>query len=185
MIPMLLCALVAAIVAAPLPEGGGRWPSPATRCEDMSAALHIATALRPIVVDMCRRAPTFRHQVARLASAPALDVTVERAPIPRTATWQAQTAMTRVAGHLRSADVLVPTGQELLVVEMLAHEFEHILEQLDGVDLKRWAGRAGVYRLGASSHDGPFETERARQVGRLVAGEYAAAAAEITAFKVQ
>ena len=33
--------------------------------------------------------------------------------------------------------------------------------------------------------EGPIETERARQVGRLVAGEYAAAAAEITALKVR
>jgi hypothetical protein len=151
----------------------------------MASALHIATAVRPIVADMCRRAPTFRQQVARLANEPDLTVTVERAAFQRSGSLRAQTAMRRVGGHLRSADVLVPADHELVVVEMVAHEFEHIVEQLDGVDLRRWAGRSGVYQLGATGQDGPFETERARQVGRLVAGEYAAATAEITAFKVR
>jgi hypothetical protein len=151
----------------------------------MASALHIATPVRPIVADMCRRAPTFRQQVARLAKEPELTVTVERAAFRRTGALRAQTSMTRVGGVLRSADVQVPADHELVVVEMVAHEFEHILEQLDGVDLRRWAGRSGVYQVGTTAPDGPFETERARQVGRLVAGEYAAATAEITAFKVR
>ena len=43
------------------------------------------------------------------------------------------------------------------LTELIAHEFEHVLEQLDGVDLKALA-RAGEARRLA---DGAFETERA------------------------
>ena len=93
--------------------------------------------------------------------------------------------MTRLDGQLRTAIVEVPVGDPMAVVELLAHEFEHIVEQLDGVDLASWAGRSGVRRVGGSDRDGAFETERARQIGRRVAGEYLAADAELTAFKAR
>jgi hypothetical protein len=94
---------------------------------------------------------------------------------------RARTSITRVDGELRAAAVRVNAGDGLAVVELVAHEFEHILEQLDGVVLSAWAGRSGVYRVGGDATDGPFETERARQIGRRVAGEFAAATAETTA----
>jgi hypothetical protein len=163
------------------PPGAAADPvSPAARCEDLAGGLQIAPWLQPIVVDVCRRSPTFRRQVARLADVDGLTVTVHRLmlPSPSTALW-------RVGGLVRSADVQVPSGDARMMAELLAHEFEHILEQLDGVDLKRWVGRSGVRRVGADREGSPIETERAQQVGRLVAGQYAAAAAELTAFKVR
>ena len=66
----------------------------------------------------------------------------------------------------------MPAGDARLVAELIAHEFEHILEQLDGVDLNRWVGHSGVRRVGGNREGSPIETERACQVGRLVAGEY-------------
>ena len=175
-------------VALGAPPGAAADPvSPAARCEDLAGGLQIAPWLQPIVVDVCRRSPTFRRQMARLADADGLTVTVHRLmlPPPSTALWRAQTLITRVGGLVRSADVQVPSGDARMMAELLAHEFEHILEQLDGVDLKRWVGRSGVRRVGADREGSPIETERAQQVGRLVAGQYAAAAAEITAFKVR
>jgi hypothetical protein len=52
--------------------------------------------------------------------------------------------------------------------ELIAHEFEHIVEQLEGVNLRRLAYErsAGVYVLG---HD--YETDRAHRVGLQVARE--------------
>jgi len=136
--------------------------------------------LHDVVADLCRRSPTFRRQVARLADADGLTVTVRLGAFQPTSSWRAQTVITQVGGHVRSADVQVPAGDGRLVAELIAHEFEHILEQLDGVDLKRWVGSSGVRRVGAPE-TGPIETERANQVGRLVAGEYAGAGAELTA----
>ena len=173
--------MVGVALGAP-PEAAADPVSPAARCEDLAGGLQITPWLQPIVADVCRRSPTFRRQVARLAHVDGLTVTVHRLmlPQPATALWRAQTLITRVGGQVRSADVQVPSGDARTMAELLAHEFEHILEQLDGVDLKRWVGSSGVRRVGAPE-TGPIETERANQVGRLVAGEYAGAAAELTA----
>jgi hypothetical protein len=186
-IPIMISALVFASAAAggPRPDMLGAWTAPSTRCETLAEGLRIAPALRPVVVDMCRRAPTFRRQVARIARQSGLEVTIAPGLFPATGRTRARTAMTRVEGLLRTASIEVPTGDSLLVVELVAHEFEHVLEQLDGVDLAHWVGRSGVYRLGGGDRDGPFETERARRVGRLVASEYAAEHAELTALKVR
>ncbi len=53
-------------------------------------------------------------------------------------------------------------------VELIAHEFEHIIEQLEGVKLRRLANdpSAGVHDLRYA-----YETERAYKVGRQVARE--------------
>ena len=54
------------------------------------------------------------------------------------------------------------------VEEWIGHEFEHVLEQLDGLRLEEMAdGRGNVWR----SSDNMFETERAIRAGRAVAGE--------------
>jgi hypothetical protein len=186
-VPALASALVFAVAGGPEAGSAGGWRSPATRCEVMAGSLRVAPPLRGVVVDLCRRSPTFRRQVARLTDADGLTVTVTRLVMPPASTslWRAQTLITRVGGLVRSADVQVPAGDARLVAELIAHEFEHILEQLDGVELKRWVGRSGVRRVGADREGSPIETERARRVGRLVANEYAAGAAEITALKVR
>jgi hypothetical protein len=171
---LLLTGLVFAVGAGTAPTAG--WQSPAMRCQAHARTLRIAPALRPLVADLCRRAPTFRRQVIRLAAEPGITLTVEQKPFPATTTCRAQTAMTRVGGRLRSADVAIRPGDPHLVAELLGHEFEHVLEQLDGVDLARWVGRSGVYRVGADTNGAPIETARAQEVGRLVAREYAAAA---------
>ncbi len=51
--------------------------------------------------------------------------------------------------------------------ELLGHEFEHLIEQLDGVDLSAMARGGEARRL----TDGAFETERAIAAGQQVAGE--------------
>lgn len=184
-IPVLAGAIVFAVAGGPEAAPAGGWRSPAARCEVMTGSFRIAPQLRDLVVELCRRSPTFRRQVARLTSADGLTVTVQQVVFPSTAAWRARAAMQRVDGQLRAADVRVDTRGARQVAELMGHEFEHILEQLDGVDLKRWVGHSGVHRVGPDREDAPYETERARQVGRLVAGEYAAGAPEITAFKVR
>lgn len=53
--------------------------------------------------------------------------------------------------------------------ELIAHEIEHIIEQLDGIDLGARATlpATGVRRCA----DGAFETMRAIRTGLAVAGE--------------
>ena len=55
------------------------------------------------------------------------------------------------------------------VVELLAHEFEHVVEQIEGVNLRRLARRrdSGVRMVGP----GRFETDRAYRAGLEAAAE--------------
>jgi len=81
-------------------------------------------------------------------------------------------------GHARSrlerdqgglnAVVQIELRAPALYVEFIAHELEHVLEQLDGTDLARLA-RQGLD--GVVEGEGAYETARARSVGRLVARE--------------
>ena len=184
----MLAVLIAAATlgAAPTrPDLPGAWMSPPARCEIAAEGLRVEPALRPVVVDMCRRSPTFRRQVIRLARQPGLEVRLQAGQFSTFGTVRARTTLTRVDGQLRAAIVVVPAGTSVVQAELVAHEFEHIVEQLDGVNLADWAGRSGVYRVGSNGREGPFETERARQIGRAVAGEFAAATSAITALRVR
>ena len=86
---------------------------------------------------------------------------------PLTGGPRARTQITQVAGKRLLATVEInPLGD---FMELLAHELEHIIEQLDGVDL---AARSTVARSGVwGCMDGTFETSRAVRVGTLVANE--------------
>jgi hypothetical protein len=181
MLPAVVVALGVVASAGSLLSPADAAPPAAAiaRCESLAGRLGVAPKLKPVVADMCRRAPTFRRQVVRLAAQTALVVTVEPGLFPADGRVRAATAIARIDGGLRRAEVLVPSGDSLAVAELIGHEFEHILEQLDGVDLASWVGHSGVHRVGGHD-DGPIETERARQVGRLVASEYAAAGAGTT-----
>jgi hypothetical protein len=159
-------------------------PAAVARCEAITVGWQIAPGLQHVVVEMCRRAPTFRRQVARVAQEPDLVVAIQPGRLLAGGRVRASTEITKVDGQVRSAEVRVRDGDSVLLVELIGHELEHILEQLDGVDLAKWVGHSGVYRVGGDDRGGPIETARARQVGRLVAGEYVAAGAETTALRV-
>ena len=116
---------------------------------------------------MLRWSPTFRRQCARIAAAPQLQVSV----VPSIVPGDSDRTLTRLAFNRNgSVQARVTVGPERNPVESLAHEFEHILEQLDGVDLVSMAHRraTGVYATPGGER---FETERALAAGRQVARE--------------
>ena len=128
--------------------------------------LRVPAGHQTAIVQMLERSPMFRRQCLRLAGAPRLAVVV-RMLHPVTGGPRARTQITQVEGNRLLATVEInPLGD---FMELLAHELEHIIEQLDGVDL---AARSTVARSGVwSCMDGTFETSRAVRVGTLVANE--------------
>src|SRR4029077_17928611 len=106
-----------------------------------------------------RQSPTFRRQSARLAEHPDVIVRLEIAKAVQD-TRGARSAVTRLNGELTAA-VEIELRKPELYVEHIAHELEHVLEQIDGTDLARLArqGLDGVMNFGGS-----FETARARAV---------------------
>jgi hypothetical protein len=124
--------------------------------------------VRGVAAAMLRASPTFRRQCARLASAPDLIVTVYNTQMPGSRPYVASTRIYRRADGRLAADVHIAPGGDR--EELLAHEFEHIIEQLDGIDLVALAKRpgTGVHVVPNASE---FETDRAVTIGRQVASE--------------
>lgn len=117
---------------------------------------------------MLRGSATFRRQCARLAAAHQLQITVAPALMPGARPDQAITRITFGPAGSIQADVTIGTMGDPF--ELVPHEFEHILEQLDGVDLVSMASRPDTGVRGRQDGE-PFETERAIAVGRQVARE--------------
>lgn len=120
--------------------------------------------LRVLVTQLVDGSPTFRSQWHALVSSPRLRLGVKFTVKP--GTDRARSFVRRYEYGLIVAEVELPYGED---VELLAHEFEHVREQLEGVNLRRIAQdrTAGVRDLGYG-----YETDRAYDVGRRVASEW-------------
>jgi hypothetical protein len=117
---------------------------------------------------MADHSPTFEAQLSRIATEPGVEVHV--AIVPRVMGARARTRMVRDPEGLTA---WVEVSRLDNVVELLAHEIEHVIEQIERVDLARRARMAesGIYSV---SLDGmAFETVRAARAGVTVAREVA------------
>lgn len=122
---------------------------------------------------MWRSSPTFRRQCRRLAAADRLPIRVILDDQPRrSGSVDAHTVFTSRRGGLVSADVYLKPSADYLkprsdAPRLIAHEMEHIIEQLDDVDLQAQAGNGTVWK----DREGAFETQRAIEAGRQVERE--------------
>jgi hypothetical protein len=119
-----------------------------------------------LILWMLRSSPTFRRQCARLAQG-AVTISISFTFDPNVTHSYAQTTISR-QGKLRAQVRL--RGANPRAAEHLAHEFEHILESLDDVDL-RLAVAERVHGARTVTDALAFETSRAIAVGRIVADE--------------
>jgi hypothetical protein len=157
------------LTPATLPPADARQPSPSTTCDapafTLPASIAIHSGLAPFVRHALAYSPRFRQQCRVLAATPYLKATITlgvRQPgIPN----RARTLVHRDHSGTIVADIVIKNPSD--VTELLAHELEHVIEQLDGVDLHRAAKKGQAHRLS----DGAFETARAISAGQQVAGE--------------
>ena len=124
--------------------------------------------LRPLLNELWSRSVTFRAQCRRLAGAGAV-VMLYGASAKETP-WNAESRIGVLSNGRVTARVRVRTGRES--VEVIAHELEHVLERIDGVQLALDAARPGS---GTTLAGGAFETRRATDAGRRAAKEVKAA----------
>jgi hypothetical protein len=129
------------------------------------ANIVVPIGLQGLLRRMWQRSPTFRRQCARIASVGEVNVRIRW----RSSTGDAACAKTTVRPHAKGLEADVRLGCPERIVELLAHEIEHIIEQLEGVRLADMARR--VPSLVRAMADGSFETRRAIDVGRAVAAE--------------
>jgi hypothetical protein len=117
--------------------------------------------------EMWVRSPTFRRQCARLERAAGGRITIE-VRNQGSFVFRAATNIQPEPGGRWHANVALFLFTD--IVELIAHELEHIIEQLDGIDLMRLQqqGISGV----TSGHE-HYETTRAAATGKRVALEFA------------
>jgi hypothetical protein len=133
--------------------------------------LVVASTLRPVIDMMWQTSQTFKAQCARLRQTPSLLVRIFLGNQSQVGA-RGRVVFVQSEGEVVRAEVLVCHDLRSLaeLVEVLAHELEHVIEQLDGVQLTSDSTH-GVHRTAS----GAFETARARHVGQKVSGEVDAA----------
>ena len=175
---MVLVALGAASSSAqssassPVPAGAIARPDP-RRCPASAAAavrlpegIQVSDDLRPRLHEMLEKSATFRSQCRRIGEWRQLYVRVRLDARITGRTYRAVTRICRQpSGALVAAIDIAAYGDP---TEWVAHEFEHLIEQLDGVNLRDLERRRqGAWKSGNQM----FETERAIRVGRRVSRE--------------
>jgi hypothetical protein len=161
------------LIAAPIAETGAQ----AESCGAPLDALRMDGGLRRVVHEIWHRSPTVRAQLARIAGERELVVSFGYCGTSCPSGVNAQTQIASENGRARRADVQIPIVSRSAAAELIAHELEHILEQLDGVKLRELAKSSGASGHGVRNARGShYETERARQVGLKAAAEYNAEA---------
>jgi hypothetical protein len=136
----------------------------------LAGNLEVTPLYETVVATMLERSPTFRRQCARIAQATHLTVELrnEARAARSTAAW---TTIVR-RPHDRRLHAIIRLTPSVSSVELIAHEIEHVIEQLDGVNLRHKASlRASGVQVCACGDDQMFETRRAIAVGRQVARE--------------
>jgi hypothetical protein len=146
--------------------------TPETSARGASATLPLdllaPAEVHRLAEQMWHKSPTFRRQATRLAAAPGLRIAIRQGQRRSVGTTRAETTCYRERGLLARAEMWIPIGPD--AIELLAHELEHIIEQLDEVDLPALQKHAGS-GVHAGPVPGQFETIRAMTVGQLVAKE--------------
>lgn len=134
--------------------------------------LLVPDVYRPLLQSMLRQSPTFARQCARIANSPQLTVTVEFATISGSRAAPPARAHARIMRHGARLNATIVIAQTTDVVELVAHEIEHVIEQLDGVNLpsKAQVPESGVRAIDRDA--GVFETIRAHRIGLRVAEEH-------------
>jgi hypothetical protein len=119
------------------------------------------------IAAMLQSSPTFRHQYERILGASRLIITARIEPTLVHREFCARSMIRRYNSGLLIVSIEIgPGGRQ---AEWIAHEFEHVIEQLDGVRLPALVGRraSGIWY----SSPNMIETTRATRAGRIVLEE--------------
>jgi hypothetical protein len=165
-------AIVAAVLRMPATSFAWATQSGSDQAatEGLPTNIRPGSLLEPIARDVFALSPTFRAQCQRIGEA--RYVRIELHPISKSH-WlccaAARTNIHRYAAGAIVAIVEIPVPLPISdYAALLGHEFEHVLEQIDRVDLATMArARSGAWRL----EGGSYETRRALDVGQIVASE--------------
>lgn len=140
--------------------------------QTLPANVDVPRHLEPTLRRMYGRSPTFRTQCERIARARDLQVRM-RIDHSIPTRCRAFTIIRRQGYEIR-AEIHLPINADL--PELVAHELEHVIEQIEGLNLRKLSRikGAGVYEIDREL----FESDRAQAAGRVVAAEASRRAAD-------
>lgn len=145
-------------------------PARALACTVLPASIQVDELFASIVDDLLASSPTFARQCERIEAAGIVRISIRALPKGEESCCRARTTIRRYPSGAMIAWIEIPTPRRWLEnAELLGHEFEHVLEQIDLVDLTGPGDQGGGARLS----DGAYETARARRAGEAVALEAA------------
>lgn len=156
-----ICLVLYGAVILAEPERASQQCSRESLPANIEVSGHLARALQHIH----DRSPTFRTQCERVGAARHLRVRIRlNSNIP--SLCRAYTVVRRT-GRLLDAEMHLPFGNDR--IELVAHEFEHLLEQIEGLNMRRLSRvrGSGVREVQREM----FESDRATAAGRVVAAE--------------
>ena len=135
--------------------------------------IRAAFPLESCVRTMLSRSSTFRQTYKMIATHRSVRVNLWLAPVRRHSV-RAETDVRSFVGGKRVADIRLYTTVDM--VELVAHEMEHVREQLEGTNLLLLSVARGgdVRRI-----SGSFETRRGIETGLRVADEVGPSAARM------
>jgi hypothetical protein len=132
----------------------------------LPANLNVSPHYHALLEDMLHQSATFRRQCVRIAAETRLTIELRIAISPSRSDIRAKAEIIRQPmGHLLAAIEIFPLHNN---VELIAHELEHVIEQLDEVDLASQARLPGTGVHSLSAESNVFETTRAVRVGLKV-----------------
>ena len=134
---------------------------------DWSPSIQVVPELQADIEDLLQRSPTFRAQYRRIADSGSIVVGIHVDPRLCGSSFRARTTFRRYKSGLIVVAVSIGPGSKQ--AEWIAHEFEHIIEQLDGRNLTALA-RANAKEVWFSGGD-VIETRRAIRAGHAVLEE--------------
>ena len=141
----------------------------AVACPERPGNIQAVPLLEPVVESLLSVSPTFSGQCERISAMPLVRVMVASLPRSEEACCRARTTVRRYPSGVMLALVEIPSPRRSEeYAELLGHEFEHIVEQLDGTELD---GRPDRAEASAGGWAGAYETERAHWAGKAVAAE--------------
>jgi hypothetical protein len=132
----------------------------------LPANIELVPYLAATLEEIYDHSSTFRAQCQRIADAPHLRVSVQLDGWMRSS-CRAFTMIRRRQGFIDAQVHLPPLGT--MFAELIGHEFEHIIEQVEGLNLRELAcvRGSGVHEVEREL----FETDRAQRTGKIVADE--------------
>ena len=156
-----IVALPGSVQAQSLPElDAPAGASPPALAQPLN--IQVEPLLQPLVEKLLRQSPTVRRQWQAIGASRLVRVSLISSALLRESwTARARTAVSRYPQGAVRAVVELPSAVDL--TELLPHELEHVLEQVEGLDLPALAkdGSSGVRELSR----GVYETDRARKAG--------------------